>query len=195
MTAESDCRWLDVCPDYYGRLQVFECAAPKDGALVGYRTRVDGYTVRHSRLYPDWQLKVERFIRAFKKVPDPKTQWAHICVDKDRNGDDRIQAFVYFGFQDADAAEDEGSYLIGYIARALSARGCHFGDFALKHALSVCEKDSQRRGLADPPVFALVDYRNKESRTMFERNGFIDDGPDEIDPEHYARFVRFGFEG
>lgn len=41
MTAESDCRWLDVCPDYYGRLQVFECAVPKDGAFVGYRTRFD----------------------------------------------------------------------------------------------------------------------------------------------------------
>ncbi|WP_368109241.1 hypothetical protein, partial [Bifidobacterium adolescentis] len=41
MTAESDCRWLDVCPDYYGRLQVFKCAVPKDGAFVGYRTRFD----------------------------------------------------------------------------------------------------------------------------------------------------------
>ena len=193
MTAESDCRWLDVSPDYYGRLQVFECAVPKDGVSVGYRTRVSGHTVKHSRLYPDWQLEVENFIRGFRKVPDPGSQWAHICVDEDREGNERICSFVFFGFQNVSSDEKSGGYIIGYIARAIVARGCHFGDFTLRHALGVCEEDSRKRGLANPPVFALIDWRNKESMALFERHGFIDDGPDAVEPERYRRFVRIGF--
>ena len=195
MTAESDCRWLDVCPNYYGRLQVFECAVPKDGAFVGYRTRFDGYTVRHSRLYPDWQLEVERFIRGFRKVPNPGSQWARICVDKDHNDNDRICSFVFFGFQKTTEAEGSGFYIIGYIARALGAKGCHFGDFTLRYALNVCKEDSLKRGIANPLIFALIDHRNKESLALFERNGFVDDSPDEDEPDRYRRFVRFGFGG
>lgn len=111
------------------------------------------------------------------------------------NGNDRICSFVFFGFQKTTEAEGSGFYIIGYIARALGAKGCHFGDFTLRYALNVCKEDSLKRGIADPLIFALIDHRNKESLALFERNGFLDDGPDEDEPDRYRRFVRFGFGG
>lgn len=61
--------------------------------------------------------------------------------------------------------------------------------------LNVCKEDSLKRGIANPLIFALIDHRNKESLALFERNGFLDDGPDEDEPDRYRRFVRFGFGG
>lgn len=182
----SDFKWREVSPDYYGRLQQFECAAPLGGFSMGA-------VMKHRRYYWPWQLEVQNMIRSFRK-PDPACQWAHICCVPGKNdSDERVMAFVWFGIIDGAKTNAAGTYMVGYIARALDANGCRFGDLALRHALHVMREDQLASG-RDDTIGARIDPRNDQSIALFTRNGFIDAG---VDPyaEDYHRFVRFGFEG
>lgn len=184
MTNRNDCRWLDVAPDYYGRLQQFECAVPQGGFFLGA-------VKKHGKYYHEYQLEVQNTIRGFRKC-DPKSQWAHICVSPDSKGNERILAFVWFGIVNGRKTDSEGTYVIGYIARSLAANGCGFGDFTLHHALQVLKRDCEHSGRADA-IGARVSPHNKESMALFLRNGFIDAGEDPEAPE-YHRLIRFGFD-
>lgn len=178
-----DCRWLDVSPDYYGRLHTFECATPSAESFGGAKKK-------HGLYYHEYQLEVQSAIRDFRKC-DPSCQWAHICVSPDSDGNDRILSFVWFGVIGGRFTDSNGCYTIGRIARALSAEGCKFGDFTLKHALDVMEQDQKRTSRPDV-ITARVDPENEASLQMFLRNGFEDYGPDPEEPA-YRRLVRFGF--
>lgn len=193
MTTDRDFRWCEVSHDYYSRLHQFECAVPKDGVSDARHTYIEGYEARHNKLYPVWQLEVQSAIRDFRKPSNPRSQWAHICVQPDGKGNDRIRSFVWFGIENVTKKDNNGMYIIGYIARSLDAKGCYFGDFTLKHALRICRDDHAKTGRR-PYVGVRIDPRNSESIRLFERNGFEDTGPD---PEavEYHRYVRVGFEG
>lgn len=184
MTSESDCRWLDASPDYYWRLQQFECAVPSDGFFLGAKKK-------HGKYYHEYQLEVQNTIRGFRKC-DPLNQWAQICVSPDMSGNDRILSFVWFGIINGAKKNSDGTYMVGYIARSLSARGCKFGDYTLKHALTEMKQDQIASKRADI-IGARVDPANLESMNLFLRNGFHDTGEDPNAPE-YNRLLRFGFE-
>lgn len=184
MTSESDCRWLEVSPDYYGRLQQFECAVPSDGFFLGAKKK-------HGKYYREYQLEVQNTIRGFRKC-DPLRQWAHICVSAGSDGNDRILSFVWFGIINGRKTDGDGTYMVGYIARERSARGCRFGDFTLKHALRVMKLDCAQSG-RDDAIGVRVDPDNQESMALFLRNGFHDTGEDPNEPS-YHRLIRFGFD-
>lgn len=185
MTRENDCRWLDVSPDYYGRLQQFQCAVPSDGFFLGAEKK-------HGKYYHEYELEVQSAVRGFRKC-DPLSEWAHICVAPDKNGNDTILSFVWFGIIDGRKKDSDGVYMVGYIAREMAARGCKFGDFTLKHALWVMKHDQSISG-RDDLVGARVDPDNVNSMGLFIRNGFIDGGVDTEEPS-YHRLIRFGFDG
>lgn len=184
MTLESDCRWLDVSPDYYGRLQQFQCAVPSDGFFLGSEKK-------HGKYYHGYELEVQSRIRRFRKC-DPLSQWAQICVTAGRNGDDTILSFVWFGIIGGRKKDSNGTYMVGYIARGVEARGCKFGDFTLKHALRVMKRDQDASG-RDDAIGARVDPDNHNSMDLFRRNGFQDTGPDP-EAREYHRLIRFGFD-
>lgn len=146
MTTDRDFRWCEVSHDYYSRLHQFECAVPKDGVSDARHTYIEGYEARHNKLYPVWQLEVQSAIRDFRKPSNPRSQWAHICVQPDGKGNDRIRSFVWFGIENGTKKDNNGMYIIGYIARSLDAKGCYFGDFTLKHALRICRDDHAKTG-------------------------------------------------
>jgi hypothetical protein len=181
-----DCKWRDVSPDYYGRLQQFECAK-------GELHETLGTTRKHGKYYRDWELEVQSTIRSFHK-PNPAREWAQICVSaSDGTKLDKIYSFVWFGIVNGTKSDSGGSYLIGYIARALDTYDCHFGDFTLKHALKVLSGDQMLTG-RQQIISARIDPRNDASMRLFERNGFEDFGTDETQPA-YHRWIRFGFRG
>lgn len=154
-----DCRWRDVSPDYYGRLQEFECARGSDRSFIGAMRR-------HHRYYPVWELEVQSTIRAFHK-PNPESQWAQICVKPDdAHHLEVIYSFVWFGILRGTFKDNNGVYTIGYIARSLDAAGCHFGDFTLKHALWLLAQDQHRSG-REPMTAARIDPRNEASTALF----------------------------
>ena len=147
---------------------------------------------KHHRFYPEWELEVQNTIRAFRK-PNPESQWAQICVKPgDANHLEIIYSFVWFGILGGTRKNDQGIYTIGYIARSLAAAGCHFGDFTLKHALRIL-KDEQSKSGRYPLIGARIDPRNESSMTLFDRNGFRDQGVDEDQPS-YLRWTRKGFD-
>lgn len=180
-----DCRWRDISPDYYGRLQQFECAKGKKTFSLG--------TIRkHSLYYNEWELEVQSRIRSFRK-PNPESEWAQICVKPgDAKRDEVIYSFVWFGILNGKYNNAEGMYTIGYIARSLSVDTCHFGDFTLQHALKVLAADQYKSG-RDPIIGTRIDPRNEASMSLFERNGFQDMGIDETEPD-YHRWIRIGFD-
>lgn len=179
-----DCKWRDVSPDYYGRLQQFGCAK---GSVV----QSLGTTRKHKKYYKDWELEVQSTIRDFRK-PDSSNQWAQICV-KTSSGIalEKIYSFVWFGIVNGKKSNGDGAYIIGYIARSLDTDGCHFGDFTLRHALGVLQADHMKTGREDV-IAARIDPRNDASMCLFRRNGFEDTGTDPTEPT-YHRWVRTGF--
>ncbi|MBT1179634.1 hypothetical protein [Bifidobacterium vespertilionis] len=185
MRSGNDFRWVEVSPDYWGRMQGFECARPLDDPFEGAERR-------HGRYYRPWELEVQSTVRRFRKC-DPASQWADLCVSADANGDERIWAFVWYGIIGGRKTNADGTYMIGYIARALSASGCRIGDAALSHALRVLRADHEATG-RDPVVGARIDPSNGASGALFSRHGFVDAG---VDPEatEYHRWLRFGFDG
>ena len=185
MTAESDYRWLDVSPDYRGRLQEFECAVPLDGFF-------DGAVKRHGSYYWPWELEVQNTIRNFRKCTERDSQWAHIMVSPNSEGADCIWSFVWFGIVGGTRNDSNGDYVIGYIARALGVFRSGYGDATLKHALRVLKEDHARTGREDA-IGARIDPRNTASMSLFARNGFVDAGPDPEATE-YHRWIRFGFD-
>lgn len=187
MSSTTDCRWIDVSPDYRKRLQGFKCAAPLKGGDSIYAVK------KHGIYYAPWELEVQTTIRDFRKCRHPESEWAHICVSPGISGDDRIFSFVWFGIIGGTKHDANGSYVIGYIARSLDAEGCGFGDFTLKHALHVLKEDHERTGREDA-VGARIDPMNSASMALFERNGFMDMGEDPEATE-YHRWMRFGFSG
>ncbi|WEV45998.1 hypothetical protein OZX62_05890 [Bifidobacterium sp. ESL0690] len=183
MTDASDCRWTEVAPDYWGRLQDFSCATEID-AFSSFDT-----VKRHGHYYPVFEWEVQSTIRNFRAC-DAAKQWAEICVSKDKQ--ERIWSFVWFGVVGGKKRDANGSYMIGYIARSLETQGCHFGDATLHHALAVLKKNQKETGRR-PVIGARIDPMNLGSINLFKRNGFIDMG---VDPEatEYHRWVRIGFD-
>lgn len=182
MTSESDCRWTEASPDYRARLQQFACAAPLGGfALNAVR--------KHNQYYAEYEYEVQSTIRDMRSW-DRKSQWVDICVSREKK--ERIWSFVWFGIVGGTKKDSMGTYMVGYIARSLDAKGCHFGDSTLKHALSVMESNQKETG-RDPVIGVRIDPDNKNSMALFERNGFSDTGRDP-EAEAYHRLVRFGFD-
>lgn len=168
----TDCKWRDVSPDYYGRLQQFECAK-------GMKEFSRGATRKHAMYYNEWELEVQSTIRGFRKCSNPESQWAHICVKPGMRDElDTIYSFVWFGIVNGTKRDADGNYIIGYIARSLDAATCKFGDFTLKHALRILKED-QKRTNRDAAVGARIDPRNQPSMNLFKRNGFTDEGEDD----------------
>ncbi|PJM80019.1 hypothetical protein [Bifidobacterium scaligerum] len=147
--------------------------------------------MKHRKYYWPWQLEVQNMIRGFRK-PNPRSEWADICCVPDKTGEERIMAFVWFGIIDGFKDDDQGVYMVGYIARSLEADHCHFGDAALRHALRIMQENQIKTG-RDDTIGARIDPRNVQSINLFQRNGFIDAGVDPYE-KHYHRFVRFGFD-
>ncbi|WEV53507.1 hypothetical protein [Bifidobacterium sp. ESL0704] len=182
MTSESDYRWTEASPDYRARLQNFACAAPLGGfALKAVR--------KHNEYYAEYEYEVQATIRDMRSW-DRRSQWVDICVSREKQ--ERIWSFVWFGIVGGTKKDSMGTYMVGYIARALDAKGCHFGDSTLKHALSVMQRNQEKTG-RDAVIGARVDPDNKSSMALFKRHGFADTGQD---PEalEYHRLMRFGFD-
>lgn len=180
-----DCKWRDISPDYYGRLQQFECAK-------GSKDHSPGAIHKHGLYYPEWELEVQSTIRNFHK-PNPESQWAQICVrPSDGKGLDTIYSFVWFGIVGGKKKNAAGIYVIGYIARSLVAQDCHFGDFTLQHALHVLMQDQADSG-REPIIGVRIDPRNTASMRLFTRNGFNDMGVDLNSPA-YHRWIKKGFD-
>jgi ribosomal protein S18 acetylase RimI-like enzyme len=179
-----DYRWRDVSPDYYGRLQQFECAKGENEFFLGA-------VHKHGLYFKEWELEVQSLIRNFHK-PNPSKEWAHLCV---KTGTARkpevIYSFVWFGIVGGKKTDSEGVYTIGYIARSLEAFDCHFGDMTLRHAITIIEEDCSKTG-RDPFIGTEINTHNQASIKLFSRNGFDDMGETENDPS-YHRWVRIGF--
>lgn len=189
MEKEADYRWIDVAPDYRGRLQQFECAEAKEEYFQG----AEG---RHGRYYLPYELEVQNVIRNFRHC-DSASQWAHMAVIPGKNGTERIISFVWFGIVGGTRYDASGYYTIGYIARSLDAKNCKMGYFTLLHALKVLKKDydlsKERLGRQRPDeIAARIDPENKKSIALFESFDFRDKGPDP-NAREYNRFVRVGF--
>lgn len=189
MEKEADYRWIDVAPDYKGRLQQFECAEAS-------KENYPGAEYKHRQYYHPYELEVQNVIRDFRHC-DQASQWAHIAVMPDKNGSEKIISFVWFGILGGTKSNVAGYYTIGYIARSLDAKNCRIGYFTLLHALRVLREDyelSRKRpgGPRSDAITARIDPENKNSIALFEGLDFHDAGPDPGARE-YNRFVRYGF--
>lgn len=189
MAKEDDYRWIDVAPDYRGRLQQFECAEASGEYYPGAECR-------HGQYYHPYELEVQSVIRNFRHC-DQASEWAHIAVMPEKNGTEKIISFVWFGILGGTKSDIAGYYTIGYIARSLDAKNCKMGYFTLLHALKVLKKDydlskGKLGGQRPDSIAARIDPENKNSIALFESLDFNNAGPDP-NAREYNRFVRNGF--
>lgn len=134
---------------------------------------------------------MQNTIRDFRSC-DSSSQWAHICVSRpDSQGDEKIYSFVWFGIINGRKHNSNGTYMIGYIARDISAKGCKIGELTLRHALRVLYEDYKNSRRQDI-IGARIDPHNTSSIALFTNNGFVDTGIDQEAPD-YHRFLKFGF--
>ncbi|PWG65600.1 GNAT family N-acetyltransferase [Bifidobacterium callitrichidarum] len=118
-----------------------------------------------------WQSEVEDFLITSPVWYDPSNHQVILYVESDEECD----YYRILGICWVELSHGDGGYYIAYIARRLDEREHGIGGKLLAHALKFISENAKIKGFSRE-TSALIDYRNTESRRLFERFGFAEPG-------------------